>query len=325
LILADSSGWNSAPVGVGLQGFYYRPLDVLDINGDGQLDLMSTYMWHISAPDSVGVYNDYQLTPLGGVNYADYRLFTNMDCDPGIELIGKGLNVGNCFFTTIDFEGDSIRYEGISQWNPYISSNVPRAAADINRDGAVDIIVRAFSQTVTVTHYNLAVTPSVSLTLPFMALPNGMDAALSGGLPAGGAYSGDGVVGDSLFSGLTSGGPITITYSYSNEWGCADSAQAIVDIVTGLTMPNAGLSQVLVYPNPSTGIMNLQLHADRSGPMSVEVVDVSGRSAGISFTASIQEGHNRLDLNLSQLVPGTYILRLEHEFGMMRVPLQVVR
>lgn len=77
--------------------------------------------------------------------------------------------------------------------------------------------------------------PTVSLA-PFDTLLNtceGIGYPLTQGLPAGGTYSGDGVLNDSLFAfGLT--GPVTITYTYEVQEGCMGSASGVVELITGV-------------------------------------------------------------------------------------------
>jgi hypothetical protein len=176
--------------------------------------------------------------------------------------------------------------------------------ADLNADGAPDLLMKQlpFPEATTYAHYNLATVPDVSLTLPFSTLPFGVHALLEGGNPSGGSWSGEGVVGDSLFTELAMGWPILVTYSYTTEFGCTASAEALVDIVTGLpeTKPNTVL---LPYPQPADELVRVPV-ADPDA--TVQVHDATGRL----MSPLVTRHADHLRIATDQLPSGTYVLSL---------------
>ncbi len=87
--------------------------------------------------------------------------------------------------------------------------------------------------------------PVVTLNLPYdTLLMNSTQQVLSGGLPAGGLYSGTGISGGNFVPGALALGNYVVTYRYTDANGCSSSA---VDIFT--VIPKA--IPVNLYPNPS--------------------------------------------------------------------------
>ncbi|HRY31887.1 MAG TPA: hypothetical protein P5531_02855 [Bacteroidales bacterium] len=65
--------------------------------------------------------------------------------------------------------------------------------------------------------------------------------ALSGGSPAGGTYSGPGVSGNNFNASLAGVGVWTITYTYSDTYGCSASATNTIEVFTSPTVTFTGL------------------------------------------------------------------------------------
>jgi len=97
---------------------------------------------------------------------------------------------------------------------------------------------------------------------------------LTGGSPAGGVYSGPGVV-DGWFDPAVAGlGTHTITYTYTAMNGCDnfDEQTIYVDECTGIDEFAEG--KMSIYPNPSTGKFELKIN--HNGVVSVEVFNILG-------------------------------------------------
>ena len=86
--------------------------------------------------------------------------------------------------------------------------------------------------------------PDVSLAAQADACLDAEPFELSGGTPEGGTYSGDGVL-DGMFSPAVAGvGDHTITYEYTDEGGCMNSAEQTLT-VNALPQPDAGPDSLL--------------------------------------------------------------------------------
>lgn len=97
---------------------------------------------------------------------------------------------------------------------------------------------------------NMYALPEVTLAglpqLCYYDLPH----TLTEGVPAGGVYQGEGVYEGTFYPDSTGIGTFTITYTYSDENGCTNSAQSqiLVDECTGIAETQVVAT---VYPNPS--------------------------------------------------------------------------
>ena len=302
VILGNNGAWNSAPDTICTAEFSFgmRFWDVADMNNDGVPDLLNPLNMFLSDPDSVFHLRHVETQ----FNYNDYRRIMDLDCDERPELFGKALNIGNAVFHVVQMEGDSLVMRFWEEFDPFLTSNMLHIVADLNADGAPDLLMKQlpFPEATTYAHYNLATVPDVSLTLPFSTLPFGVHALLEGGSPLGGSWSGEGVVGDSIFTELVTGWPILVTYSYTTEFGCTASAEALVDIVTGL--PDADPNTVLLpYPQPADELVRVPV-ADPDA--TVQVHDATGRL----MSPLVTRHADHLLIATDQLPAGTYVLSL---------------
>jgi hypothetical protein len=130
---------------------------------------------------------------------------------------------------------------------------------------------------------------------------------LSGGAPAGGAYSGPGVTG-ATFSPATAGvGTHPITYSYTDQNGCSGTAtnNVIVNACVGIT-EYPGFVGVNFMPNPAVDNLSIRWDATQTTINVIEVRDIQGR---VLLTQSVVV-NGTADLNVSALRSGNYTLTL---------------
>ncbi len=145
--------------------------------------------------------------------------------------------------------------------------------------------------------------PNVTLSPLSMMCVNWAPAGLTGGLPAGGTYTGTGVT-SNTFNPATAGiGTHPITYSYTNSNSCSNTATAnlLVDACAGLDEINSLPFEI--YPNPSTGMIQLQSNGHVIN--TINVYDETGRLVKI-----IQPKNNSKveTLSLKDLSNGIYTL-----------------
>jgi hypothetical protein len=83
-------------------------------------------------------------------------------------------------------------------------------------------------------------------------------------------------------------------------------------IVIGIDEKTKSNYSVNVFPNPSQGIFNLKLTAQKQGFFTIELLDVNGRKVK-QLNTTFVNGSSDLELNLKELENGYYILKIESE------------
>src|SRR6185312_3230930 len=84
---------------------------------------------------------------------------------------------------------------------------------------------------------------------------------LTGGTPAGGSYGGTGVVTNTSYfvPSAVSAGTYTLTYAYTDNNNCTNSATNTVQVITcAVGIQNYNSTSTEGYPNPSTGMLYIK-------------------------------------------------------------------
>lgn len=125
---------------------------------------------------------------------------------------------------------------------------------------------------------------------------------VSPGIPSGGTYSGDGVIGTSFHPGLAGVGTHAIVYSVADFNGCIASDTSYITVYT-----QAGLDELsnfsMVFPNPS----NEHLTIISPGVLVGKISDETGREIS-TFTMK-----DEYKLDVSKWSVGVYYLELMNE------------
>ena len=133
-----------------------------------------------------------------------------------------------------------------------------------------------------VTYAEAADTICQTTTAPF---------ALGVASPAGGTFSGPGVISNTFDPMQASIGWNVITYIYTDSLtNCSSSAvdSIFVDVCTGVSADNS-VTEVNVYPNPTDGAINLNFGAD-AGDVVVTITDAAGRTVYMSSENNVTAG-----------------------------------
>lgn len=139
------------------------------------------------------------------------------------------------------------------------------------------------------------------------------------GTPAGGSWSGNGVI-DSIFYPAKAGlGLHIVEYSFQDNFGCV-GVDTVQITVTNCVATNElkESDRIIIYPNPTKGLLSL-FQNSLTGNYNLEVIDQTGRKL-ISKTGFAE---NSIQLDLSSLESGMYYLLLKQE-ELVRV-LKIVR
>lgn len=134
---------------------------------------------------------------------------------------------------------------------------------------------------------------------------------LTEGLPAGGTYSGNGVV-DGWFHPEVAGiGTHTITYAYTDADGCENSAQqdVVVDACTGIgELTKFGLQ---IYPNPSGNTANINFFLEEAHAVTITLYNNIGMEVKQLAKGNFNAGLNTIVVNSSEYQNGVYFVRFE--------------
>jgi hypothetical protein len=128
---------------------------------------------------------------------------------------------------------------------------------------------------------------------------------LSGGVPSGGTYSGDGVVDNIFYPAVAGFGSHEITYTYSDGNNCSNQAalNLFVDVCEGVQALNLNF---VIYPNPATAKLIIQ----RNDSQPIEEISLFN-SVGLKIIdRSGNDAIGAISLKVAELPRGTYIIKI---------------
>ncbi len=131
---------------------------------------------------------------------------------------------------------------------------------------------------------------------------------LTGGTPAGGAYSGTGVTGNT-FSPATAGvGSHTVSYSYTDGNNCTSSASEtiVVRVCTGIDETETG-KLISVYPNPAKNTLVVESVLPSVHNLNPQIYDITGRSVELSYLVK----GNTITFDISGIPAGSYSMKMD--------------
>ncbi len=157
----------------------------------------------------------------------------------------------------------------------------------------------AKSATVSVTVNAL---PSVSLTAAAGTVCVNSGSIALTGAPAGGSYNGSNVSGTAFTPAAS--GTFTPAYSFTNSTtGCSNTATTaiVVSLCTGIEAVDGADALLRLYPNPTSGVVTLELGA------SAEIVVMNAVGQEV-MKKTLSEGKHTLDF--SETVSGIYLIHV---------------
>lgn len=89
---------------------------------------------------------------------------------------------------------------------------------------------------------------------------------------------------------------------------------AFSGLVTGIENHTSVVTNMVVFPNPSTETINVNLNLKSAQKVSIELTDIAGKLI-ITKDAGILTGESKQTLNVNNISKGTYLVRVVTESG----------
>jgi negative regulator of sigma E activity len=222
---------------------------------------------------------------------------------------------------TVNLGTDSVQCEGIIGLDAlnvgatYLwSTTETTQKIEVDSTGTYSVVVTtsqgcSATDAVSVTfHSNPTVTFSLSVDT---VCSNGAAITLSG-TPSGGSFFGNGVTGTTFTPTGAGIGTQTLGYNYTDNNGCIGSATDNLLVVVCTGVEDVTGASFSIYPNPSSGIVYLDLSAFSNTNISVEVLNAEGRLVSRSDVLVNEPVHT---LNLKEFAQGMYVVKVVTETG----------
>jgi subtilisin family serine protease len=128
---------------------------------------------------------------------------------------------------------------------------------------------------------------------------------LTEGIPSGGTYSGDGVIGTSFHPGLAGVGTHIITYSVPDVFGCYQTATSTITVFTSASIVEDLAQLIKIYPNPTNHLLNIE----SIGMTQAKIISLEGKL--------IKEATNNdfFTFDVTELNPSIYLLEIKFSNG----------
>ncbi len=144
--------------------------------------------------------------------------------------------------------------------------------------------------------------PTVSFVLnPDTICAKAVTLVLSGGIPAGGEYSGL-YVNNSIFTSPEQSENVDITYTYTDNNGCSNFATDVIKVIDCTGIEDAEGNFIAVYPNPAKDYVTLQSSISLRNAV-IEVMDATGRIVAVAVEITTE---NSAQIKISDLAAGVY-------------------
>ena len=131
--------------------------------------------------------------------------------------------------------------------------------------------------------------------------------ALTGGLPAGGSYSGTGVTGGNFNPATAGVGPEAITYTVTAN-GCTDVASQNITVEDCAGIEEAAAFGLEIYPNPASSIVTIKTGKD----VTFSMISEDGK---LVYPVSSLSMNTETQLQVSHLAKGVYFLQFNGAQG----------
>lgn len=151
--------------------------------------------------------------------------------------------------------------------------------------------------------------PVVEFNQPFTPFCKGSQPVdlTANAVPAGGIFSGTGIVGTSL--DVSNTGTYAVEYTFTDGNGCSTTKQADLLVDECIGIANVDVSDMMVYPNPASSQLVVKASSGLVGNY-ILLLDVSGK-----VVLDLQATNNETIIPMANLANGWYMLMVQHQQG----------
>jgi PKD repeat protein len=284
----------------------------------------ASYQWYLNdlpipsgtnptfAATAAGQYKVLVTDFFGCENYSDVLVVTVYPLPTATILssIGAAVCEGNSLVLT---GGLGVDYQWlVPDGTTVLGENITIPLANISNNGTYQLTVTDGNGCTKIAEFVMTVNP-----LPLVSI-NGIASnykesdppVLLNGTPAGGIFSGDGLVGDQFDPSAAGIGQHTIYYTYTDANNCTNVDSLVVNVsATSATNLAAIMSHIKVFPNPNHGDFSLEIVLSSNRTLNFELVNALGQTLA-NHQEWLPSGQSILHFSNIEMSSGVYFLKV---------------
>jgi photosystem II stability/assembly factor-like uncharacterized protein len=254
-----------------------------------------THLYEAPCPENPYYFNGQQISTDG--TYLD-TIQGQDGCDSVTIYLSLQFHLPTSYVSASFCPGDSYTFNG----HTYIYPGTYRDTLINNSACDTQVVL-------TLSRYTL----SHSTTVGFLPSQLCIDSAayVMHGYPAGGIFSGTGVINDSVFNPVVAGiGHHQIVYGWPDENGCMVADTGFITVTTCNSIKDIMGDEVRLYPNPAKGTLFALINS--SHKISAAIIGANGNTDMELFNV---KADGLYTISISGLAAGSYLIKIWNEEG----------
>jgi PKD repeat protein len=285
---------------------------------------LTTYQWYLNdlpipsatspalAATAAGQYKVLVTDFLGCENYSDVMVVAVYPLPTATIVSSTGADV--CEGTSLVLTGElGINYQWVvPEGSTVLGKNIAIPTASISNNGTYRLTVTDGNSCTSTAEFDLTVNPLPLVSISGLASDYKEDAPPVPllGTPAGGIFSGDGLVGN-LFDPSTAGiGQHTIYYAYTDANNCTNKDSVVVSVSPTSATSSVGIiSSFQVFPNPNHGDFSLEIVLSSYRTLNFDLMNALGQTL-VNRQQWLPSGPSILHFSSNEMSSGVYFLKV---------------